>query len=107
MSDAADGVWPWREVPGGVSIAIRLTPKGGRDAIEGIVADARGRNQLKVRVTAPPENGKANASLIALLAKTLKIPKSRIDIVSGATDRNKILRIAGATIDRLAFLDRQ
>ena len=87
---------PFRSVPGGANVAVRLTPKGGRDAIEGIVADAAGGRRLKVRVAAPPEDGKANAALIALLAKTWKIPKSRIALIGGATDRNKLLRIDGA-----------
>ena len=79
----------------GASFAVRLTPKGGRDAIEGWVQGAGGGSYLKARVTAAPESGKANAAMIALLAKKLAIAKSRIAIVSGQSARLKILSISG------------
>jgi uncharacterized protein YggU (UPF0235/DUF167 family) len=95
---------PFRAIPGGASLAVRLTPRGGRDAIEGVVVDATGAKRLKARVAAPPEDGKANAALIALLAKSLKIPRSRIALIGGATDRNKVFRIDGADATDLARL---
>jgi uncharacterized protein (TIGR00251 family) len=75
-----------------VRITVRLTPKGGRDAVEGwmMFNDER---VLKARVSAAPEDGKANAALIVLLAKTLGIAKSRIRIASGETSRMKIIEI--------------
>lgn len=76
-------------------IAVRLTPRGGRDRIEGWAKDASGARQLKARVAAVPEDGKANAALIALLAKTLGIAKGRIRIVGGGTARNKLVEIEG------------
>jgi uncharacterized protein YggU (UPF0235/DUF167 family) len=66
-------------------LAVRLTPNGGRDAVEGFETDAAGERWLKARVRAVPEDGKAN--------KALKLPKSAISFVSGETSRKKILRI--------------
>ena len=78
----------------GVVFALRLTPKGGRDAVEGWTLGADGREYLKARVSVPPEDGKANAALIALLAKALGLPKSAIRIVAGETARLKTIAIA-------------
>lgn len=86
-------------MPGGARLAVRLTPKASRNRIEGIVADADGAGVLKVSVTVVPEDGKANKALIDLLAKSFKIAKSSITIVSGATDRRKLLFIEGDAED--------
>ena len=74
-------------------LAVRLTPSGGRDAVEGFETDAAGERWLKARVRAAPEDGKANKALVEVLAKTLKLPKSSISFQSGETSRKKILRI--------------
>jgi uncharacterized protein (TIGR00251 family) len=76
-------------------LSVRLTPRGGRDAIEGWAKAADGSRHLKARVSAPPEDGKANDSLIRLLAKFFSVPKSSLRIVSGATSRLKRVEIAG------------
>ena len=76
-------------------LAVRLTPNAGRNGVEGIETSAGGEAYLKARVTAVPEDGKANKALILLLADTLRLPKSSISIVSGETARKKILRIDG------------
>jgi uncharacterized protein (TIGR00251 family) len=92
-----------------VRFSVRLTPKGGRDALEGWIAAADGNLHLKARVSAPPEGGKANKALIALLSKQLDAPKSAIRIVSGETARLKVVEIAGNTgalKPRLQALDR-
>lgn len=81
----------------GVIVAIRVTPKAGRQKIEGMTADASGRPAIKIAVTAAPENGKANKAVIALSSRAWNIPKGTISIQSGETHRNKILRIAGDT----------
>ena len=60
---------PWALTPGGVALAVRLTPKGGRDAIDGMQVLADGRSALMVRVRAAPANGEANTALIRLVAK--------------------------------------
>lgn len=79
----------------GVTLHVRLTPRGGRDALEGLEILADGQGVLKARVRAVPEDGKANDALIALLAKTLKIPASHLRIASGATSRHKTLALEG------------
>lgn len=76
-------------------LAIRLTPNSGRNAVDGIETAADGEVFLKARVTAVPEDGKANKALILLLAKTFRLPKSSISMISGETARKKILRIEG------------
>ncbi len=82
-----------------ILISIRLTPKASKNSIRGWVVDEQGDRVLKVFVTTVPEKGKANKTLIALLAKEWKIPKSSIDIIKGSTDRLKTLSLpASATI---------
>jgi uncharacterized protein len=76
-------------------LRVRLTPKGGRDAIEGWWSDSEGREALKARVAAPPENGKANTALIGLLARALDVKKSEVRIASGAASRLKTIEIDG------------
>ena len=83
-------------------LAVRLTPKGGRDAAEGWAADGEGRPYLKVRVSAPPVDGAANAALIAFLAKTLKRPRASVRIVSGETARLKMIEIEDLSDEALA-----
>lgn len=86
---------PWEIVDEGVLIALRLTPKGGRDRLEGIVLDADGRPAIKARVSAPPVDGAANVALVKLLAKELGVAKSKIRFASGETARIKRLLIVG------------
>lgn len=78
-----------------VTINIKLTPKGSKNAIQGWANDVDGNPVLKVMVTTPPEKGKANKALIALLAKEWSIAKSQITITSGETSRNKVVKISG------------
>ncbi|MBS0470099.1 MAG: DUF167 domain-containing protein [Proteobacteria bacterium] len=82
-----------RELDGRLIFQVRLTPKGGRDALERWMTGADGKEHLKARVAAPPEDGKANAALIALLAKSLGVAKSSIAIVAGDTARLKTIAI--------------
>lgn len=86
---------PWRVVDGGLELALRLTPKGGRDQINGIKEDASGKPVLAVRVSAPPVDGAANKALLKFLSKASGVPKSRIRFISGETARIKRLRFEG------------
>lgn len=76
-------------------LTVRVTPRGGRDAVDGWTADEAGRPVLKLRVSAAAAEGAANAAVIVLLAKALKVPKSAIRIASGDTARVKRLDIDG------------
>ena len=76
-------------------LAVRLTPRGGRDAVEGWGEDGAGRPLLKARVAAPPVEGEANAALVKLIAKALGLPRSAVRIASGETARIKVLEIDG------------
>ncbi len=95
---------PFKPVADGVRIAVRLTPKASRNAIAGMAPSGQGETVLKVMVTAVPEAGKANEALIKLLAKQWGIAKSSISLVAGATDRNKIVHVAGDAADLMARL---
>ena len=83
------------ETSQGIRFAVRLTPRGGRDAIDGWATAANGSRHLKARVSVPPEDGKANAALIVLLAKFFAVSKSVVTIVGGATTRQKLVEVAG------------
>lgn len=76
-------------------LAVRLTPRGGRDAVEGWATGADGKAFLKARVAAPPVEGEANAALTALLAKVLRVSKSAVRIAAGDTARLKQVEVEG------------
>jgi uncharacterized protein (TIGR00251 family) len=81
--------------PDGVRLHLRVTPNAGLDRIDGFETRDDGATVLRLRVKAVPDKGKANAAVIALLAKTIGVPKSAIALVSGDTARLKTLHIAG------------
>jgi uncharacterized protein (TIGR00251 family) len=78
-----------------VRLFVRLTPKSSVERIDGWDVDDKGRRFLKIRVRAAPIEGRANEALIAFLAKTLKLPKSRFTLVTGDTARLKQIEIEG------------
>lgn len=84
---------PWRVQGSRVTLHLRLTPKGGKDAFDGFATASDGKSHALARVRAVPEDGAANAALIALLAKVLGCRKSAIFVASGATSRLKTLEI--------------
>ena len=85
----------YRLGPTGLSLFVRVTPNAGRDAIEGVEFRDDGTAVLRLRVKAVPDKGKANAAVVALLAKALGVPKSGMSVVSGETARLKTLAVAG------------
>jgi len=76
-------------------VRVRLTPRAAGNRIDGLMLEADGAASLKVAVSAVPEDGKANAALVALLAKAWKQPKGAITVVAGAGSRRKTLLVAG------------
>jgi|SRR4030088_314899 uncharacterized protein (TIGR00251 family) len=89
-------VIPILETSGGISIAIKLQPRARKNAITGQVGDA-----LKVSLTAPPVDGKANQACIEFFANLLKVPRSSVTIASGQSSRNKVIRIAGVSTEEI------
>lgn len=87
---------PWTHSTDGVIVDVRLTPRGGRDAIEGIERRADGKVVLKARVRAAPSEGQANTALCRLFADVLDAAPRQVTLVAGATARVKRIRIAGA-----------
>jgi len=81
-----------RDAPGGITLPVRVHPGAKRNAIAGTHDGA-----LKISLTTPPTDGRANAALIEFLAKRLNIPRARITLLTGAASRSKTLRITGLT----------
>lgn len=92
--------------PDGVLIEVRLTPRGGRDAIDGIERRDDGRAVLKARVRAPAHEGQANAALCRLLARATGSAPGQVTVVAGAAARTKRVRIAGNAVALDAALRR-
>jgi uncharacterized protein (TIGR00251 family) len=86
---------PWRYSTQGISVALRVTPRGGRDGIEGLETLANGRTVVKVRVRTIAEGGEANRAVTGLLAKALGVPQARVRILSGTTSRLKQIAVEG------------
>jgi hypothetical protein len=86
---------PWRYSTQGISVALRVTPRGGRDDIDGIETLANGRSVLKIRVRAIAEGGEANRAVTELLAKLLGVPKAKVRLTSGITSRLKQVAVDG------------
>jgi uncharacterized protein len=97
---------PWTASNDSLLLAVRVTPKGGRDAIEGIAELADGTCVLKVRVRAAASEGEANAALVRLLAGALAVPARAVSLVAGGRGRMKRLRIGGPGAALAAALQR-
>lgn len=85
----------WSATPGGLALSVRLTPRGGRDGLDGVETLADGRQVLKARVRAAPSDGEANAALIALLARELQVSRSNVSLTAGASARLKRILVQG------------
>ncbi len=86
---------PWAASADGLVVTVRLTPKGGRDAIDGIEHLADGRCVLKARVRAAPTDGEANEALERLLARAFDVAPRAVAVIGGATARVKRVLIQG------------
>lgn len=86
---------PLQAQAGGARLRVRVQPGAGDNRVAGVELDAAGEAYLKVRVTQPAEGGKANRAVAKLLAKTLHMPASSIEVVAGHKDRRKTLAVAG------------
>jgi uncharacterized protein len=83
-------MFPIHETASAITFSVRLHPRAKKNAITGFVGDA-----IKLSLTAPPVDGKANAACIEFFAKTLNVPRSSVTIAAGATSRNKVIRVTG------------
>jgi hypothetical protein len=101
-----DPARPWIVGADGIVVVVRLTPKGGRDAIEGIEQLADGRSVLKARVRAAASEGEANDALMRLFAKALDIAPRQVSLIAGVAARIKRLQIAGDGVGFAATLER-
>jgi len=97
---------PWPVTGSGVIVTVRLTPRGGRDALDGVATLADGQTVLRARVRAAPTDGEANAALVALLARAAGVPKGRVGLIAGQTARIKRLAITGDPPTLVAALSR-
>ena len=80
----------------GATFAVKVHPRAKKNAITGEVGDA-----LKLALTAPPVDGKANQACIDFFAKLLNLPRSSVTIAAGQTSRNKLIRVAGLSADEV------
>jgi uncharacterized protein (TIGR00251 family) len=80
------------DIPTGATFAVKVHPRAEKNAITGEVGDA-----LKISLTAPPVEGKANDACIDFFAKLLKVPRSSVSIAAGQSSRNKVVRVVGLT----------
>jgi uncharacterized protein (TIGR00251 family) len=82
--------------PAGVTFAVKVHPRAKKNAITGKVGDA-----LKLALTAPPLDGKANQACIDFFAKLLNVPCSSVTIAAGQSSRNKVIRVAGLSAEEV------
>ena len=85
-----------KESPAGTTFAVKIHPRAKKNAITGKVGE-----KLKVALTAPPVDGKANQACIDFFAKLLNVPRSSVTIAAGQTSRNKVIRVAGLTAQQV------
>ena len=96
---------PFTVASDGIRVRVRVTPRASASRLVGLVAAADGSVALKVMVTSAAADGKANAALIALLARAWRVAKSDVSIVAGAADRRKTIHVAGTPVRLLPALE--
>jgi uncharacterized protein (TIGR00251 family) len=84
------------ESAGAVTFAVKVHPRAKRNAITGELGDA-----LKLSLTTPPVEGRANDACVEFFAKLLKVPRSSVTIASGQSSRNKVIRVAGVSAEEV------
>jgi len=89
-------VIPTHDSPGGVTFAVRVHPRAKKNGITGELGNA-----LKISLTAPPLDGRANEACVEFFAKLLKVPRTSVTIASGQSSRNKVIRVAGLTAEEV------
>jgi uncharacterized protein (TIGR00251 family) len=87
---------PLHETSSGVTFAVKIHPRAKKNAITGELGDV-----LKLALTAPPVDGRANQACVEFFANLLKVPRSSVTIASGETSRRKVIRVAGLTADEI------
>jgi uncharacterized protein (TIGR00251 family) len=87
-------VKPYRRSAQGLVLQVRLTPRAGRDAVDGVKEGPSGPH-IQARVRAVPEDGRANAALVELVAREIGVPRSTVEVAAGHTARLKSIRIVG------------
>jgi uncharacterized protein YggU (UPF0235/DUF167 family) len=97
---------PWRLLPDGLAVTVRATPKGGRDAIDGIAQLGHGQVAVKIRVRAAPSEGEANDALTRVIAGAVGVPRSAVQLLQGAAARTKTFRVVGDPATLAAALER-
>jgi uncharacterized protein len=85
-----------RDMPAGATFAVKVHPRAKKNAITGEVGDA-----LKVALTAPPVEGRANEACIEFFANLLDVPRSSVSIAAGQSSRNKVIRVLGLTAEQV------
>ena len=83
---------PIRESGGEVTFAVKVHPRAKKNAITGEMGDA-----LKIALTAPPVEGRANEAVIEFLAEVLRVPRASVSIAAGQSSRKKVIRVSGVT----------
>ena len=84
------------ETRDGITFNVKVIPRAKRDEIIGVESDA-----IKIRLNAPPVQGRANEALVKFLADVFKIPRAQIEIVRGETSRHKVVRVRGVPLEKI------
>ena len=87
---------PIRDTPSGATFQVKVHPRAKKNAITGEIGDA-----LKLALTAPPIEGRANEACIAFFAELLNVPRSSVTIAAGESNRNKLIRVAGLSAEQI------
>jgi uncharacterized protein len=96
VENVAKRMIPIRDLAPGATFAVKVHPRAKKDAITGEIGDA-----LKLALTSPPIEGRANEACVEFFAKLLKVPRSSVSIAAGQNNRNKVIRVVGLSADEV------